>query len=255
MAAMRTQFRRVAAVQLTVTTWNLQGSKGVDAEFVARHAREQGADVLLLQEVQRKQARRIARALDARSHRWALKHWPVRIPAEGMAIIGVTRPVTGVRSWAVTRRWAFWSWRRRLIQIGHVDDLSVVNVHLTPHGPTSDADRAAEVRWLLGRMEEAGPAIVGGDFNADPTDGVLVSLTDAGLGDAWLAAHPDDADGGLTNWSGRRNRPPMRRIDYLWASDAVGVDDVAVPPYADDPAFAPYPALSDHLPLTVRLKV
>jgi len=242
-------------VQLTVTTWNLQGSKGVDAEFVARHVREQGTDVLLLQEVQRQQARRIARALGARSYRWALKHWPVRIPAEGMAVLGVTQPVAGVRSRAVTRRWAWWSWRRRLVQVGHVGDLSVVNVHLTPHGPTSEADRAAEVRWLLRRVEDAEPVIVGGDFNADPSDGVLVNLTGAGLGDAWLAARPDDADGGLTNWSGRRNRPPMRRIDYLWVSAGVDVEDVDLPSYADDPAFAPYPALSDHLPLTARLTV
>jgi endonuclease/exonuclease/phosphatase family metal-dependent hydrolase len=242
-------------VQLTVTTWNLQGSKGVDPEVVARHCRRQRTDVLLLQEVQRRQARQIAGALGARWWKWSLKHWPVRIRAEGMAVYGLTRPVTEVRARAVTRRWHLWNWRRRIVQVGRVGDLTVVNLHLTPHGPTSDADRSREVAWLLERVRDRGPVAAGGDYNADPGDGVLEGLRAAGLGDAWLAAHPDDPDGGRTNWSGRRNRPPMRRIDYLWVSGDVTVVDVRVPAYADDPSFAPYPALSDHLPLTVQLRI
>lgn len=221
--------------------------------------RERRTDVLLLQEVQRRQARQIAGALGARSSRWSLKHWPVRIPAEGMAVVGVTRPVEGVAARGITRRWAFWSWRRRIVQLGRVEvpggHLTVGNVHLTPHGPTSDDDRRREVAWLLRRLHGRGPAVVGGDFNADPTDGALDGLRGAGLGDAWLLARPDDPDGGRTNWSGRRDRPPMRRIDYLWASAGLAVTDVDVPTYADAPTFAPYPALSDHLPFTATVTV
>jgi len=242
-------------VRLTVTTWNLQGSKGVDPEVVARHCRDRRTDVLLLQEVQRRQARQIAGALGAQSSRWSLKHWPVRIRAEGMAIYGLTRPVGDVRARAVTRRWFVWSWRRRLIQMGRIDGTTIVNLHLTPHGPTSEVDRAHEVAWLLERLRDRGPVVVGGDFNADPGDGLLDELQAAGLGDAWLTCHPDDPDGGRTNWSGRRNRPPMRRIDYLWVSQGVEVDDADVPAYAEDVSFAPYPALSDHLPFTASLEV
>ncbi|HEY8543680.1 MAG TPA: endonuclease/exonuclease/phosphatase family protein [Acidimicrobiales bacterium] len=242
-------------MRLTVTTWNLQGSKGVDPEVVARHCRERRTDVLLLQEVQRQQARQIAGALGAQSCRWSLKHWPVRVRAEGMAILGLTRPVTGVRSRAVTRRWFLWNWRRRIVQIGQVGDLTVANLHLTPHGPTSTADRAREVAWLLGRLGDQGPVAAGGDYNAQPDDDIFRALRAAGLRDAWLTARPDDPDGGRTNWSGRRNRPPMRRIDYLWVTEDVDVVDVEVPTYADDATFAPYPALSDHLPLTTTLEV
>ena len=242
-------------MRLAVTTWNLQGSKGVDPEVVARLCRERRTDVLLLQEVQRRQARQIAGALGAQSWKWSLKHWPVRIRAEGMAVYGVTRPVTDVRARAVTRRWYLWNWRRRIFQMGRAGDLTVVNLHLTPHGPTSEADRAAEVAWLLRRLREAGPVVVGGDFNADPADAVLGELAAAGLRDAWLTARADDPDGGRTNWSGRRNRPPMRRIDYLWASPELAVTEVDVPAYSEGPEFAPYPALSDHLPFTAVLEV
>ena len=235
-------------MRLTLTTWNLQGNKGVDAAFVAHQVRERGTDVLLLQEVQRGQARRICRALGStRSRHWGLKHWPVQTWSEGMAVLGITVPLR-VRTYPVTRRWAFWSWRRRLIQIGHTaDGLTVVNVHFTPHGPTSEADRAAEVGWLLDRLPADRPVVVGGDFNANPDDPLFDRLRDAGLRDAWLTAHPD-ADG-FTNWHGRRDRPPRRRIDYLWVSAPLEIASMTVP--TDD--LAPYAALSDHLPLTVSL--
>ena len=214
--------------------------------------REVGTDVLLLQEVQRGQARRIAKALGARSAHWGLKHWPVRVWAEGMAVLGLTVPVA-VRSYPVTRRWEFWSWRRRLIQIGHIDGVTLVNVHLTPHGPTSEADRAREVGWLLDHVDRAATVVAAGDFNAQPRDVLFDRLTAVGLRDAWAATYPDDLTGGLTNWSGRRNRPPMRRLDYLWVSSGVDVDDVLVPAFGAD-SFDRYPALSDHLPVTAELR-
>ena len=207
--------------------------------------------MLLLQEVQRAQVRRIARALGSRSQHWGLKHWPVRVWAEGMAVVGVTVPLQ-VRSYPVTRRWEVWSWRRRLIQIARIEGLTVVHVHLTPHGPTSEQDRDREVGWLLDRVAPADDLVAGGDFNAEPGDALFGRLRAVGLRDAWPTAHPDDPDGGLSNWSGRRNRPATRRIDYLWVAPGVDVVDVTVPGYGG-PGFDRFPALSDHLPVTVAM--
>lgn len=215
--------------------------------------RDQGTDILLLQEVQRRQTRLIARALGAQSRHWGLKHWPVRVWAEGMAVLGLTMPVS-VRSYAVTKRLSFWSWRRRLIQIGRAGDVTVLNVHLTPHGQPAEDDRAREVAWLLRRTTGTDPLIAGGDFNDTPAAAIFDRLTDAGLRDAWVAAHPDDSSGGFTNWGKNRDRAPRRRLDYLWVSAAVTVDAMVVPVYGSE-GFGRFPKLSDHLPVTGALRI
>ena len=104
---------------LTVVTWNLKGSERPDTGVVVRYAREVGADVLLLQEVQRRQARAVAGGLGAASLRWGFKHWPVRTHPEGMAVVGVTLPAA-VRTRAVTHPWRIWSWRRRIVMTATV---------------------------------------------------------------------------------------------------------------------------------------
>ena len=244
-------------VRLTITTWNLQGSKGVDVEAVAGHLREQNPDVVLLQEVQRRQARDIRWALGAKTLHWSFKHWPVRVPAEGMAILGLTVPLS-VRARGITHRWNPFTWRRRIIQLGRVvgddvdaDSPAIVNVHLTPHGPTSEADRAAEVAWLLRRLQPTRDTVVGGDFNAASTDVIFAGLTNEGLRDAWPTVHGLNGTSGNTNWHGPRNRAPNKRIDYLWASGHLFVEDAEVPAFGT-PGFETYPGLSDHLPLTAR---
>jgi endonuclease/exonuclease/phosphatase family metal-dependent hydrolase len=159
-----------------------------------------------------------------------------------------------VQAFGVTHRWNPFNWRRRIIQLGRfTDGPAVVNVHLTPHGPTSEADRAAEVAWLLGRLDRTGDTVVGGDFNASPGDSIFARLADEGLRDAWSAVHPDGA-GGDTNWHGRRDRPPNRRIDYIWASAGSAVAAAGVPAFGT-PGFAVFPLLSDHLPLTATFEV
>jgi endonuclease/exonuclease/phosphatase (EEP) superfamily protein YafD len=240
----------VLDVPLVVTTWNLQGSKGVDADAVAAHVRAQGTDLLLLQEVQWAQSRRIAHALEARSRDWAFKHaggatWP-----EGMAVIGVTRRVRAT-STALTRRFELWSWRRRIMQLAHVrDDLVIVNVHLTPHGgPAEDEERRRELRLVASHLPSEGSAVVVGDFNAGPKSTIFGPLADAGLADTWPAAGGD----GFTNWArALRSGPANRRLDYVWASSPVSVVGARVPVVGDD-GYDRFGVLSDHLPLTTTL--
>ena len=59
---------------LTLVSWNLKGSKGVDIRAVVDHIEAMGAGVVVLQEVQRRQARKLARAVGAASCRWGFKH-------------------------------------------------------------------------------------------------------------------------------------------------------------------------------------
>jgi endonuclease/exonuclease/phosphatase family metal-dependent hydrolase len=256
-------------VRLVVTTWNLQGSKGVDVGTVVSHVRAQGSDVLLLQEVQRGQARRLARALGARSRSWGFKHWPLKIPAEGMAVVGVSFPLRA-RARGITRRLRWWSWRRRIVQVAQVrlggrrspsgagGQLAVVNVHLSPHEVvTTRGDEVASAHRLIsdGDGEVATPAILAGDFNDLPDSTVCAQLTGHELRDAWLVARPAGTDPGFTNWYGvARRKPANRRIDYVWVSSDVTVVAAHVPT-PDDPDWLRYGKLSDHLPLTVTLEV
>jgi endonuclease/exonuclease/phosphatase family metal-dependent hydrolase len=53
-------------MSLTLVSWNLKGSKGVDVRAVVDHLEAMAADVVVLQEVQPGQAHAIARSLGAR---------------------------------------------------------------------------------------------------------------------------------------------------------------------------------------------
>jgi endonuclease/exonuclease/phosphatase family metal-dependent hydrolase len=50
----------------------------------------------------------------------------------------------------------------------------------------------------------------------------------------------------------RGDRPPERRIDYVLVGEGVEVHEADVPE-STDPRFERCAALSDHLPVTVRL--
>jgi endonuclease/exonuclease/phosphatase family metal-dependent hydrolase len=239
-------------VRLRLVTWNLKGSGGVDVGAVAGHLREAEADVVVLQEVQRRQARDLARAVGAASHRWVFKHLPIGTWPEGMAIVGVTRPVA-VRSHALTYRWRPWSWRRRVALVGALDGGgTVIDLHLSPH-EAGDL-RHGEIDQVLATVaERTGPVVVAGDLNEGPDGPIHPRLAAAGLRDAWSAAGGDGD--GPTNWHDWRPGlagPPTQRIDFVYVSGDVTVVDVALP-RPDDPGFGPFRHLSDHLPVTATL--
>jgi endonuclease/exonuclease/phosphatase family metal-dependent hydrolase len=248
----------VPAVRLTLVTWNLKGSVGVDVPRVADYIRSMGADVVALQELQRHQSRDLARALGARSHRWGFKHWPFPTSPEGMAIAGLGLPVS-VDVRALTRRWRFWSWRRRIALIGTFDldgqRVLLLDLHLSPHSARElrDAEVAQVVDIVRGH---AGPVIVAGDLNERPDGPVHARLTEAGLRDAWRARPGgSDARGGETNWHGwdpAMTTAPSQRLDYVYVSEHFRVLDMCVP-RPDDDVFDQFVVLSDHLPVTAVL--
>ena len=69
---------RVDDGAVRVLTWNVQGAQGLDVDRTAAIIGSAAPDVVALQEIQRRQAMALARALSAPSRRWAFKHWPVR---------------------------------------------------------------------------------------------------------------------------------------------------------------------------------
>jgi endonuclease/exonuclease/phosphatase family metal-dependent hydrolase len=253
--------RYVAAVRVTVVTWNLKGSVGVDVQRVSAYVRDQGADVVALQEIQRRQSHDLARALDVRSHRWALKHWPLPTRAEGMAIMGLDRPVS-VDVEALTRRWELWNWRRRIMLLGTFAADAVaarvllLNLHLSPHSAREQRD--AEVARVAEVVRgHAGPVIVAGDLNERPDGPVHDRLVAAGLRDAWPERPGGDPGGGETNWHGwdpQMTTAPSQRLDYVYVSEQIRVLDVRVPK-PDDDVFDQFVVLSDHLPVTAVLDV
>ena len=247
---------------LTLVSWNLKGNKGVDTRRVVDHVVAAAADVVVLQEVQRRQARAIARGLGAVSQRWGFKHWPIRTWPEGMAVIGVTRPAPA-RTQAITRRWALWSWRRRILQVARVrlgaagsdrggPVVTLVNVHLSPwDAAATRAVEAATVVRIVARRKR--PAVIAGDLNDRPGADALARLQEAGLRDVWAQLRGDDE--GATNWRGwvaGTPRAPTQRLDYVLVGDGLEPVAVSVPRHGDAD-FPPYAAISDHLPITATI--
>lgn len=250
---------------LTVVTWNLRGRSRPDVPAAARHLRAVGADVVAVQEVQRRQARALARELRAESLDWGFKHWPVVKPAEGMAVIGVTTPVD-VHTVALSYRWRPFTSHRRIYQIARVDGMAgdggaggrftLANLHLsTGEGPL----RQVEVRKVLGAVKAAGrPALVVGDLNERPSGPAIAELEAYGLRDTWAVTHPDTPErDGATNWSGWQpctDKPPTKRIDYVMAAPQFAAGEVTVP-RPGEPGFEAFACLSDHLPLAAGVEL
>ena len=150
-------------MRLAVLTWNLKGSEAVDTAGVAAHAAAVGADVLVLQEVQWHQARRLAAPprepapAAGRSSTGRCARGPA-----GMAVIGVTLPVRA-RGRALTRRWrrgagGAGSWWSAPSPAGS----SSSTCTSAPGRPR----RRAEVGLRgCGGSPPAGPAVVAGDLN------------------------------------------------------------------------------------------
>lgn len=242
-------------VAARILTWNVQGRERPDLEAVAVVIADALPDVVALQEVQRSQARWLAARLGW-SHVWRFKHWPVVVPAEGLAVLSPTAPAD-VAMVHLAHPFRFWSWRRRIavrVEALTADGpLPVVAVHLG--AGVDDAERSRQAELAVGLLRAghlpAGRGCVVGDLNTRPGSEVLGSLAAHGLRDAWGALHPDEP--GPTNWSqGPRDGPPTQRLDYALVGAALEVVDVAVPD-ATEPGFVRYGALSDHLPVTVTV--
>lgn len=241
---------------LTLLTWNVQGSHGLDLDLVATTIGTAAPDVVTLQEIQRGQCRSLMRRLGW-SSRWCFKHWPVVSRPEGMAT-ATPHDLGFVAPFLVQHAWP-WSWQRRIaidatVLVGS-RPWRVMNVHLSPHDAADR--RTREVERILERSQLVAP-LVAGDLNDRPGGPASRALSAAGWRDAWAVAHPgaavtvaDVADPGATNWTAgdRSGRAPDQRLDVVFVPGGWRVDDAWV---IAEPLDA-LAAASDHLPLVVRV--
>jgi endonuclease/exonuclease/phosphatase family metal-dependent hydrolase len=240
-------------VNITIVTWNIHGSARPDLDELSERLHAFGADVIALQEAQRRQARALAQRSGYVTAHWSFKHLPLGNPAEGLAVLS-PHPLVDVRTVTLSRRALPWSYRRRIAQLCVLDvgegRLCLANSHLA----SEDADaRFEQARRLVGLLERG--SFVAGDLNAQPGRRVLRVLLDAGLRDAWAEQHPSaTATEGATNW--RRRDPddrPSDRVDYILVPAGYRVTDATVPSAADSDLRA-CRRLSDHLPVRVDLE-
>jgi endonuclease/exonuclease/phosphatase family metal-dependent hydrolase len=224
----------------SVLTWNVHGSAQPDVGALAAAIRAESPDVVVLQEIRKRQATALATTLRLR-YSWSLKHRPYTIAmwwrAEGMAIM-TPHLLDAVGHTEVSDEEPMRSWRRRIAQWGLVGrpDRSMVmiyNLHLSPHDDAdSRRDEAARVHALVATIGDDPPAVVAGDFN-DADDPTIIDLLPGVEHVAPAMSNPADA--------------PTQSLDHvLLPADAHGVS-VSVP--GGGPAWA---AISDHLPVTVR---
>lgn len=242
-----------AITPVTVVTWNLQGSQGVDIEGVASVITTVGADVVVIQEIQRRQARRLSKALGMPAMRWAFKSlsWPTR--PEGLAVFTPHRLVS-TDSFLLRRAW-FWNWRRRVGLVAEIERgderFGVINVHLSPHDAGEQRRREAHLVVERARRAERLP-VIAGDFNDLPGGPGYEVFTGSGWSDAWLIDTLKGIDG-PTNWTpgNRHGRAPDQRLDFVFAPTGWTVSDAAV--LADPDRHDWFGERSDHVPLSATM--
>lgn len=221
------------AAGVVVLSWNIHAGKDADRadnlERVAATIRESGADVVLLQEVDRETERsgrvdqlavlerltglrgRFGRTLDYQGGGFGiavLSRWP--IVRDSMVPLIIEPP--SVRAGG----------SREPRGVLHVvidapgGSLHVLNTHLDAEREDSARrQEVAQVAAFARRLRDAGATIIaGGDFNAEPGTPVIDAMLDAGFTDLWSAC---GAGAGLTYPA----RGGIKRIDYLFARDGV----------------------------------
>ena len=167
---------------IVMVSWNLQGSQGVDVEGIADVVSTAGADVVVVQEIQRGQARRLARALAMPGMRWAFKSLAFNTWPEGLAVYTPHRLVS-TDAFVLRRAW-LWNWRRRIGLAADIERsdvrFGIVNVHLSPHAAGERRRREAHLVVERARRGERLP-VIAGDFNDLPGGPGYTVLTGLGV--------------------------------------------------------------------------
>jgi endonuclease/exonuclease/phosphatase family metal-dependent hydrolase len=244
-----------SAREVRVLVYNVHAGKdaaGVDnLERVADLVRQTGADVVLLQEVDRgtRRSRQVdqpdvlarrtgmavsfGKTLDYDGGEYGiavLSRWP--ITREALIRLSVEPPQQRAGGSYEPRG------AQRVILRAPAGELTLVNTHLD--ASREDHYRRQEARTVVAVARDAGSlTLVGGDFNSTPESEVQAQIRQAGWRDAWLECGRGD---GFTYPADK----PIKRIDYLYLAGATTCTNAVVLPTT----------ASDHRPLlvTVRLR-
>jgi endonuclease/exonuclease/phosphatase family metal-dependent hydrolase len=229
-----------------VLTWNILGSRRPNLDVISEVILGYSPDVVAMQEVQRRQARGLARRLGWRVV-WTRKHYPYSPllwwRAEGIAILTphkigelVTISVSpGVSTWTYRHRVAMAATMTR--SGGDEADgatLRLVNTHLASH---SADDRIAQARRAVSLIGDREPAVVAGDLNSVDEVEVIREFGVAGL---------VDPGGDYSNPS----IVPQQRLDYVLIPGSATVITRLTPTGGEQ-----WHQLSDHLPVLLQFDV
>ncbi len=235
--------RAPVAAAWTVLTWNVHGSAKPDVAAVAAAIESESPDVVVVQEIRKRQAAALARLLEMR-YSWSLKHEPYTKlmwwRSEGMAIL-TPHLLDAVGHTEVSDGQPMRSWRRRIAQWGLVGRsdrslLMIYNLHLSPHDDAgSRRSEAVRVSELVASIGDDPPAVVAGDFN-DAGDASIIELLPGIEHTAAPMSSPSET--------------PTQSLDHVLLPAHARDVTVSAPP-----GGAAWAAISDHLPVTVRFSL
>lgn len=224
-----------------VLTWNLHGSHHPNLEVVAEVVEGYHPDAVALQEVQRRQARRLAKRLGWQ-HRWVRKHHPyspfVWWRTEGIAVMSPW-PLSHVVRTTISQGANTWTYRHRvLLAVTVTRPDAALRVYDTHLSSTSTDERIVQARRVAEHVvQDAAPvSVVAGDLNTHPHD--LVEIVRE-----FHAARLRDTGGDSTNPS----IVPLRRLDMVLLPEHATVVGHHTPDGGDT-----WAAISDHLPVHVE---
>lgn len=243
------------AREVTVLVYNIHAGKDAagaeNLQRVAELVRSTGADLVLLQEVDRNTQRSGPRDQPATLARLTgysaafgrtigfqggdygvalLSRWPLR--SDTLIPLRVTAP-PGRTAEGREQRGVL-----RAVVDAPGGPFAVLNTHLDHTG--DDGWRLQEIATVLrvAAAERGMPLLVGGDFNARPESAVHAPLRAAGFRDAW-------ADCGTGDPLTFPAAAPDRRIDYLYVAGGTRCEHAEVLPSQ----------ASDHRPVLFRLRL
>jgi endonuclease/exonuclease/phosphatase family metal-dependent hydrolase len=224
-----------------VLTWNLRGSHHPNLEVVAEVIEGYSPDAVSLQEVQRRQARRLAKRLGWQ-HRWVRKHHPysplVWWRTEGIAVLSPW-PLSHVVRTTISHGASTWTYRHRVLLATTVTRpdaaIRVYDTHLSSSG--SD-ERIVQARRVAEHVaQDAAPVpVVAGDLNTHPAD--LVEIV------------REFRASGLCDVGGDSTNPaivPLQRLDMVLLPAHAVVVDQHTPDVGEQ-----WSDISDHLPVHVE---
>jgi endonuclease/exonuclease/phosphatase family metal-dependent hydrolase len=213
--------------------FNTEGYLGMEA--LANVIEESQPDIIVLQEISRGWV--ISGRLDMLvwlSQRLDMPYvsGPTADPLWGNAILS-RYPILECESYELPPRDLFIlrGFTVALIDIGGGEQLKVIATHF--HHLEEDSDiRQQQSPVILDFWDDANNTVILGDFNAEADSPEIAMLQEAGLVDA--AAHVSSSPANTFDSVGR-----YQRIDYIWASPDLTVEEV----------FVPGTTASDHLPV------
>ena len=230
-------------------TWNLQGSQRPDITKVADKIQQFQPDIIAIQEIQKHQARALARRLEW-SYVWAFKHngYGPLLPrrAEGMAIMsrlplsntGKTTLSSGYGRFTYRRRIAMWA----AIHI-HGQQITLFNTHLASDDNGDEGTAQAQrLREIIDNYVEHS-TVIAGDFNDHHRPNIVNILNAEHNQDAWTNSTSRSSNG-LTN----PTKNPFQRLDHILVPHTSAVEYVGVPDTNND-----WASISDHLPVIATI--